>query len=101
MAEEVKQTLCTICSQHCPVTARLRDGKSVAQEYGGGVKGCGRAAVAAEYVYHPLRLNYPLKRIGDRGANKWQRVSWEQALDEIAQRLKEIRAKYGPESLVM
>ena len=44
---------------------------------------------------------YPLKRAGERGENKWQRISWDQALDEIADKLKKIKTQYGAESLVM
>lgn len=40
-----------------------------------------------EHLYHPVRLNFPLKRTGDRGANQWRQVSWEQALGEVAERL--------------
>jgi len=54
-----------------------------------------------EYVYHPAQLLYPLKRVGARGEGKWQRVSWNQAMDEIASKLKELRDAYGPETLVV
>jgi hypothetical protein len=55
---------------------------------------------AAKWLYHPEHLNYPLKRAGARGEGKWQRISWDQALDEIAEKLKSIKAQYGAESLV-
>ena len=42
---------------------------------------------------------YPLKRAGERGEGKWQRITWEQALDEIAEKLTILKAKYGPETL--
>jgi anaerobic selenocysteine-containing dehydrogenase len=45
-------------------------------------------------------LKYPLKRIGERGEGKWERVSWEEALSDIASRLLKIREKYGPESIM-
>jgi anaerobic selenocysteine-containing dehydrogenase len=48
-----------------------------------------------EHVYHPERLNYPLKRIGDRGEGKWQKISWDNALDEIAEKLKFIKENSG------
>jgi anaerobic selenocysteine-containing dehydrogenase len=63
-------------------------------------KGCPRLAGAKEYVYHPDRVRFPLKRVGERGENKWQRVTWNQALDEIADKLSGIKDRYGPESLV-
>jgi len=58
-----------------------------------------RVTHSVEWLYHPAQLLYPLKRVGERGENKWQRISWEQALDEIADKLKEIRDKYGPEAI--
>jgi anaerobic selenocysteine-containing dehydrogenase len=50
-------------------------------------------------AYHEKRLLYPLKRAGERGSGQWKRVSWDEALDEAADRLAEVRAKYGPLSL--
>ncbi len=40
---------------------------------------------ALEHLYHPDRLKYPLRRSGERGSGKWDRVSWDEALDEVAQ----------------
>ena len=62
-----------------------------------GIKGCVRQKYHLEWNFHKDRLNYPLKRVGGRGENRWQQVSWDDALDEIAARLKEIKEKYGPE----
>ena len=63
--------------------------------------GCPRRAGAKEFIYHPDRVRFPLKRVGERGGNKWERITWEQALDEIADKLKGITEKYGPESLMI
>jgi anaerobic selenocysteine-containing dehydrogenase len=60
---------------------------------------CTRGALLLDHLYHPQRLNYPLKRQGGRGANQWQRISWDQALDEVAERLEKLRDHYGPETL--
>ncbi len=60
---------------------------------------CARALCSTQFVYHPDRLKYPLKRAGKRGEGKWQRISWDEALDTIAKRLTVIRKKNGPESL--
>jgi anaerobic selenocysteine-containing dehydrogenase len=62
---------------------------------------CGRGKLILEHLYHPDRLNYPLKRSGDNGEGKWQRLTWEQALDEIAAKLKAIKEQCGPESLAL
>jgi anaerobic selenocysteine-containing dehydrogenase len=63
------------------------------------VTACPRARGAAEWFHHPDRLKHPLKRVGERGGDKWQEISWEQALDEIAAKLKEIRDGYGAEAV--
>ncbi len=61
--------------------------------------GCLRRAAWKEWFYHPDRVNFPLKRVGERGEGKWERVSWEQALDDIAERLRSIRDNYGAEAI--
>ncbi len=61
---------------------------------------CPRALALTQYVYHPDRLLYPLKRGGERGEGKWTRISWDEALDTIERRLKEIRDKFGAESVL-
>jgi len=60
---------------------------------------CARGRLLVDHLYHPSRLNYPLKRVGARGANEWQRLSWDQALDEVAERLASLRDHYGAETL--
>lgn len=58
-----------------------------------------KAFAAPQLEYDPNRLMYPLKRVGERGEGKWERISWDEALDTIAAKLKEIKEKYGPEAL--
>ena len=60
---------------------------------------CLRGLSTLDQVYHPNRLQYPMKRVGKRGEGKFQRVSWDEALDDIAEKLKEIADKYGWESI--
>jgi len=62
---------------------------------------CGRGQLILEHLYHPDRLNYPLKRSGEKGEGKWQRITWQQAMDEIAEKLKAIKEEYGPEALAL
>jgi anaerobic selenocysteine-containing dehydrogenase len=52
-----------------------------------------------EILYAPDRLKHPLKRTGKRGKGGWQRISWEEALNTIAQRLKETKREYGAEAI--
>jgi len=54
-----------------------------------------------EVCSHPDRLKYPQKRVGARGEGKWQRISWDEALDMVARKLKDLKEKHGPESLAM
>jgi anaerobic selenocysteine-containing dehydrogenase len=60
---------------------------------------CARGRTNIEHLYHKDRMNFPLKRDGERGTNAWKRVSWNEALDEIADRLNSLREKHGPETL--
>jgi anaerobic selenocysteine-containing dehydrogenase len=60
---------------------------------------CPKGATIPDVMYHPARLLYPLKRIGRRGEGKWQRISWQEAINTIGQRLKEIKERYGPEAI--
>jgi anaerobic selenocysteine-containing dehydrogenase len=61
---------------------------------------CPRCLALTQYMYHPDRLKYPLKRMGARGEGKWERISWDEAYDTIEKRLKEIRSLYGAESVI-
>ena len=54
-----------------------------------------------EYTYAPSRVIYPMKRaVEDRGLDKWERISWDQALDEISEKVRYFQNTYGPESIV-
>ncbi len=58
---------------------------------------CPKGKAAPEILYHPDRLLYPLKRVGGRGEGRWERISWDDALDEITKKLQKIRSEDGPE----
>ena len=60
---------------------------------------CPKGLATPQMVYHPERLRHPLKRTGERGEGKWQRVSWEQALNEISAALLQISERYGSNSV--
>ena len=62
---------------------------------------CPKGAASTELLYHPDRLTHPLRRVGRRGQNQWQRVSWESALDEIAERFGKIRIESGSEYVAL
>lgn len=93
------------CHGGCGVIAYLRDGKLVKIE---GDKEhpwnqgrlCARVLSMTQYLEHPLRIRRPLKRVGERGEGKWEEISWEEAFDLIEARMKAIRERYGPQSMV-
>jgi len=60
---------------------------------------CSRGQLILEHLYHPDRVNFPLKRVGEKGEGKWQRISWDQALDEIASKISDMKTVSGAEAL--
>jgi len=100
---KVIRTVCPFgCGIGCGVLAHVKDGVLVKVEpsdHPGTSHICVRGLSATKLAYHPDRLKYPLKPLGARGEGKWQRISWEEALDTIQARFKEITAKYGSSSL--
>ncbi len=102
-------TVLTACPHDCPdacsIVARVKDGKLL------GVSGnpnnpytagnlCRKVAHYEERVYSPDRVLYPLRRIGARGAGNWKRISWDDALAEIADRWHKIIRAYGSEAIL-
>lgn len=62
---------------------------------------CPKGRTIPDVMYHPDRLRYPLKRTGERGEGKWERISWDEAIYTIAGKLKEIKQRYGPEAIAI
>ncbi|MBP2644471.1 MAG: Acetylene hydratase, partial [Firmicutes bacterium] len=62
---------------------------------------CVRCLSLPEYVHHPQRITYPMKRVGARGEDKWQRISWDEAWDIIVEKTNEIKKNYGAESIIV
>lgn len=103
MAEMVK-TLCQMCSRLCGMNVYLQKGRVIKTEgmpehpcSKGGL--CAKGLASVQYEHSPQRLLHPLKRIGERGEGKWQQITWEEALDITARKLKETRDKYGAPSI--
>ena len=100
-------TFCGVCNGNCAAKVTVEDGKIVKwerdTEHGFPSRPCPsfKGLANKEINEHPDRLRYPLKRMGERGENKWQRISWDEALDTIAQKLLQLKEKYGPECLAM
>jgi anaerobic selenocysteine-containing dehydrogenase len=98
---EVKEGLCYMCTAACATRVHVQDGKAIKidivnQE----VAHCPRWKAQLDFVYHPDRLRYPVIRAGKRGGGKWQRISWDEALDTVADNLQSVKDRYGPEAVV-
>ncbi len=102
----VLKSVCRSCHGGCGVLLHVLDDRLVKVEgdrdsplnHG---RLCPIGTVTLDLVYHPDRLKYPLRRIGARGSGQWQRISWDDALEEISERLLSIREKFGPEAIAM
>jgi len=64
-----------------------------------GPRGCNKGLRHAKYMYGKQRILYPMKRVGARGEGKWERISWEQAANEIADKFIDYNVAHGPESI--
>ena len=100
----VVRTICMECSASCGMNVFVEDGKAVRVESAPDTRGasnrfCSRAKASLERLYSPSRLLYPLKRAGGRGEGKWERITWEQALDATARAFEEAKESHGAESV--
>lgn len=95
--------ICGICPGGCGVEIEFNEGKierlRPLDDHPAGVV-CARGAKAKEIVYSPDRLMHPLARVGARGEGRFERVSWDAALDRITERLFEVKRKFGAEAVM-
>ena len=105
MTKTTKYSVCSICDIGCQVRTEAENGKVtrvIAHDNPMLAKNICFKGVAAPRIHnHADRLTKPLKRVGERGEDKWEEISFEQAMDEIAERLKKIVGEYGPEALAV
>jgi anaerobic selenocysteine-containing dehydrogenase len=95
---------CPVCGLGCHVEVSARDDMPVRikkDPHSFHPATCPRSASALDYHDHPGRLNHPMKRAGRRGEGKWQQIPWEQAIDEIAEKLGRVRDAHGPEAVLI
>ncbi|MGB9022702.1 MAG: molybdopterin-dependent oxidoreductase, partial [Candidatus Bathyarchaeia archaeon] len=106
--QAVQQILHGVCAPNdwsgCKLLVYVRDGKIVKTQRGPLPdsrydRGCLRGLSHVQRVYHPDRLRYPMKRAGERGEGKWERISWDEAIDTIAAKLSETRERYGSKAV--
>ncbi|WP_417793026.1 molybdopterin-dependent oxidoreductase [Terasakiella pusilla] len=99
----------SVCPHDCPSVCALEVQKLSTSQIGK-VNGsrenpftnglvCGKVARYAERLHHPDRLLYPMKRVGKKGEGKFARITWDEALDEIAERLLTVEKALGSEAI--
>jgi len=99
----------TACPAHCGIDccgilAHVKDGKVIKLEPAEfpderDRRICLRGLVSLDITYHPDRIKYPMKRVGERGEGKFERISWDEAYEIIVKKFKEISEKYGWKSI--
>ncbi len=96
------------CGQRCPVRCYTKNGQVIRIETDNTqpdtlgprqIRACQRGRSMRERIYSPDRLKYPMKRVGKRGEGKFERITWEEAVDTIAREWKRIRDTYGNEAI--
>ncbi|MCA1297282.1 formate dehydrogenase subunit alpha [Stappia indica] len=97
---EIKKSVCTHCSVGCTVLAEVQDGVWTGQEPGFDSpfnlgSHCAKGASVREHAHGERRLKYPTKLVN----GKWERISWDQAIDEIGDQMMKIREESGPDSV--
>ncbi len=107
---EVRHAWCQMCGPAktaCSTLCYIKDGRWVNVEgnpeagnnWGRGSRTlCAKGNSAMQILYDPARITYPMKRVGEKGEGKFERCTWEEALDAISTKLKELKEQYGPES---
>jgi DMSO reductase family type II enzyme molybdopterin subunit len=100
------------CASACPFDLFVKDGIVLREEQNATMdavndslpdfnpRGCQKGACFSQLMYNPNRLKHPLKRVGKRGEGKWKRISWDEALDEIADKIVEVSAEDGTECVI-
>jgi len=99
---EMVPSSCWQCVTRCPNVGYLEDGKLVKIE--GHPKSirtegvmCAKGQGGINHLTDPDRILYPMRRVGERGEGLWKRVSWDEAIGELTERLKKLRDEGHPE----
>lgn len=95
------------CGQGCYLNVHVRDGRVVRTTAGHFDDGpefdriCPKGLVQPARVYSAERLQYPMRRVGERGSGEFERISWDEAIAEIAEKWKGYTEEFGPKSIAM
>ena len=101
-AETRTPAFCAIdCPGRCPLELHLRDGELTRMSANKAAPACHRGLSMRAWANSPDRLMWPMRRVGPRGSARFERVTWDEALDEIADRLACIRREHGNESIYL
>jgi len=104
MKKIVSTACCSHCGGVCLLKVHVSDGVITRIETDDGeepqLRACLRCRAYRQRVYDPDRLKYPMRRIGERGEGRFERISWDQALDQVAEELNIVRRQYGPSSVL-
>jgi len=96
---------CHDCGGRCVLKAHVKDGKIIRFETDNSeepqMRACLRGRAYRQRVYSPDRLKYPLRRSGERGQGKFERISWDEALDTVASELMRIQETYGNSAILL
>ncbi len=102
---KVTSTTCISCHGGCGVRVTVEDGAIVHIEGNPDslTKGtmCAKGLSSIQHIDNPFRLKYPMKRAGAKGEGKWERISWDEALDTIAEKMKEAIEQFGPSTIAI
>ncbi|MCD6596789.1 MAG: molybdopterin-dependent oxidoreductase [Bacteroidales bacterium] len=99
-------TMCGMCAVRCPIEVHVRDGNPVwlqgnTIDAGMGTSLCPKGAAGISFEQDDERPQQPMIRTGPRGSGQWRKVSWDEALDYIAERLNKVRKKYGGRAIAL
>jgi len=103
----VRTTSTFDCGGRCPIKLYVRDNKILRiegddiEDTDAQLRTCLRCRAYRQYVHHPERLMHPLKRVGEKGEGKFERISWDEALDTLAGKLKSVKEKHGNSSILL
>ncbi|MFC2071802.1 molybdopterin-dependent oxidoreductase [Chloroflexota bacterium] len=99
--EIIRSGICYMCASECPSIIHVSNGKvtKIDRADTHSAVPCPRFNAQIDFIYHPDRLRYPLKRTGERGSGAFEQISWGEALDTIASHLQKVKEKYGAESV--
>jgi anaerobic dimethyl sulfoxide reductase subunit A len=107
--EHDEKVIPTVCSSHCGGACLLRvhveDGVITRIESDDNgkppLRGCAKGRAYRQRVYAPDRLRFPMKRVGARGEGRFQRISWDEALDTVASEIRRVNEHYGPSAIMV